>query len=195
MVRARWRARSGVLAAVCLGHVGLILLLTNTSSGYRQRGGGVGAMDQEPMLLVLIDELLREREPVDADMGVSNSARPALDVPASPASLSDFDIVEPITLPDEGSARDWTWSAEAKRSATGAVESQIARDALVAQSAREARGASEGHGVAAAGDQREHRLGDTEHYEGGETITWINSRCYYSTLCATWGRARGSCRS
>ena len=25
-----------------------------------------------------------------------------------------------------------------------------------------------------------HKAGDTEHFEGGEVITWVNERCYYS---------------
>ena len=28
---------------------------------------------------------------------------------------------------------------------------------------------------------REHKFGDTEQYEGGDTITWISKRCYYTT--------------
>jgi hypothetical protein len=27
-----------------------------------------------------------------------------------------------------------------------------------------------------------HKAGDTEHFEGGEVITWINERCYYTQL-------------
>jgi hypothetical protein len=25
-----------------------------------------------------------------------------------------------------------------------------------------------------------HKAGDTEHFDGGEVITWVNERCYYT---------------
>lgn len=28
---------------------------------------------------------------------------------------------------------------------------------------------------------RNHQLGDTEHAEGGELITWVNDKCYFTT--------------
>jgi hypothetical protein len=28
---------------------------------------------------------------------------------------------------------------------------------------------------------RDHQLGDTEHADGGEIITWVNDKCYYTT--------------
>lgn len=28
---------------------------------------------------------------------------------------------------------------------------------------------------------RDHQLGDTEHAEGGEIITWVNDKCYFTT--------------
>jgi hypothetical protein len=32
---------------------------------------------------------------------------------------------------------------------------------------------------------RAHQLGDTEHAEGGELITWVNDRCYFTTHAIT----------
>ncbi len=62
----------------------------------------------------------------------------------------------------------------------GAVEKQIARDALVARSRERLSGHPKGMDLPSQPERREHRNGDTEHYVG-ETITWIDERCYYST--------------
>lgn len=61
---AQIRSRTVILALTCLGHVGLILLLAYGIEAVRYR---VPAQESEPLLLTLLDTLVRP-EPVPAEV-------------------------------------------------------------------------------------------------------------------------------
>jgi hypothetical protein len=125
------------------------------------------------LLVVLLDSLVRPRaQPLPADVPV---LAPPTDISPLPlpqinSSISDSALSPPVS----NSAPEVDWVAERQREVARIVE----RDA--AQRARPKIG-QHPRGMELPHEEFEHKAGVVEHYEGGETIEWINDRCYYTT--------------
>lgn len=107
--------------------------------------------------------------------------RPAANrsVPRRPRVFRPRDALAPnnaIALPEESEERQRPidWAAEAAQVAQDAVARQMAKESL-----RSLARPQKGMGPPPPKPAR-HKLGDTERFEGGEVIYWINDHCYYS---------------
>ena len=165
---AQARSRTVILAVACLGHVGLILLLARGIDVVRRRPS---AREPEPLLVVLLESLVRP-EPQPRPVGP-----PVLSPPTaiSPLPLPEIDAPSDSALspPVSDSMPRIDWIDERRREVASIVAKQNAR-AAVPKIGQHPKGMDLPH------EQFEHKAGVVEHYEGGETIEWINDRCYYT---------------
>ena len=172
MTHGEFFARPGsrrliVLVVICIGHLGLIVIL-DSSNSKRKR---TLESEQEPLLVTFIDEL-REALPAPvSDLPITPSPRvkrrPRLEPPAVSLPEAPETSTAPSTIPFDDMRADL---------------GSIARDAVTRQLERES---LRQPGVAPRGmgpppKQGSHAAGDSEYREGGEVITWINERCYYT---------------
>ena len=169
MVTAQARSRTVILALACLGHVGLILLLSRGIDGVRRRAP---EREPEPLLIVLLESLVRP-EPQARPAGppvlapptaISPIPLPEIDVPSDSALSAPpvSDLVPPVD-----------WVGERQREVATIMQRQSA-EATRPKLGEQPKGMELPH------EQFEHKAGVIEHREGGETIEWINDRCYYS---------------
>lgn len=160
-------ARVVVIVVICLGHVGLVVVLW-LSDPYERHALTI---DQEPLLVSLLEA--RELEvstKVDTQALYKQVLRAVpmrvVPVPAQPSES------EPSTAPSLIPLIDF-----------GAEVEDAVRDSLARQAAKDAQrqfGAVPG-GMKRPPKRGRHEPGDTERFEGGEVVTWINDRCYYSS--------------
>jgi len=167
-VTAQTRSRTVILALACLGHVGLILLLARGIDVVRRR---TTEREPEPLLMVLLESLIRP-EPQPQPAGP-----PVLEPPSaiSPFPLPQIDAPSDSALspPVSDSVPRVDWVGERQREVLAMVERQSAGPTLP-KLGQHPKGMDLPH------EQFEHKAGVVEHREGGETIEWINDRCYYS---------------
>jgi hypothetical protein len=163
-----------ILALACLGHVGLILLLANGIERVRQR---TPAREAEPLLLMLLDSLVRpEPEPPQPAQVPAPVLTPPSDIVIGP--LPQIDSTGPAYAPPvSDSVPRVDWIDERRRT----VANMVAREA--SEAARPKIG-QPARGMDLPHEAFEHKAGVIEHREGGETIEWINDRCYYTTAQA-----------
>ena len=163
---ANARSRTVILAVACLGHVGLILLLAREIDVVRRRAP---AHEPEPLLVLLLESLVRP-EPQPRPAGP-----PVLSPPTevSPLPLPQIDAPSESSPPVSDSVPHVDWFGERQREVAAVVERQntAAARPRIGQHPR---------GMDLPHEEFEHKAGVTEHYAGGETIEWINDRCYYT---------------
>jgi hypothetical protein len=129
------------------------------------------------MRLMFFDEPRRTTPPItqashSANRKGSRHSKSEVRTDASPARLDEPADASPTT--PQVPAPTVNWMAEGQRVA----RDYIARMAHV-DLPRPADSDSTGLGLLRSRGPG-HRLGDTEHFDGGEVIDWINDRCYYS---------------
>jgi hypothetical protein len=156
--------------AICLGHLGLFALFDLSPAT-----SSTTVEDEPTMRLTFFDEPLQTSSPKahpDAShtkggrnpKSEARSASPTrLDVPAD-VSAAAPQVVAPGV----------DWMAEAQRAAQDYISHTTRGDSLHLPDGR-----STGVGFLRS-QARDHQLGDTDHFDGGEIIDWINDRCYYS---------------
>jgi hypothetical protein len=164
------RSRTLVLAAVCLGHVGLILLVTNTIEVVRRRAP---AREAESLLMVLLDSFVRpetQSRPTDVPVLAPPTEISPLPLPEINSSISGSALSPPVS----DSVPEVDWVGERQREVAVILERQAAAEARpkIGQPPK---------GMDLPHEQFEHEAGVVEHSAGGETIEWINDRCYYTT--------------
>jgi hypothetical protein len=162
-----------ILALACLGHVGLILLLVQDLGATRRR---VQTREPEPLLLVWLDSLVRPEPRPPAEMPAPVLTPPAniftMPLPEIDSPPSESAISPPV--PDSVPRVDWT--DERHREIATVVKRQSD------EAARPKIGRPPSRGTELPPPEPfEHKRGDIEHGAGGETIEWINNRCYYTT--------------
>jgi hypothetical protein len=159
--------RRCALLCVILGAHLLLLRLTSVSDNFR----GVRRSEDAPGILFFVDL----PKPDDTQPSMQSSST-RLDSTYDPSLESRAAHDDTITLPPEidetGALIDW-----------GAEASRVARDA-VRRMGEENKLRSLDHHPAGMGPppprRSDHELGDSEHFEGGVIIDWVDHRCYYS---------------
>ncbi len=175
-VAARASSRTIILATTCVGHVGLILLLSSgTMEPSRRR---TSTQEQEPLLIVLLDDLLKPEPPPRVDR--NELPQRLMQTKPFEAGNLEPEVSDPVALPSSSQPTlSIDWAAEAARAAGAAVD-RLAAEVTAQGSRRQFSGHPKAMDLPPP-ESREHKLGDVERFEGGETIEWINSRCYYTT--------------
>ncbi len=159
------RSRAAILVLACLGHVGLILLLADGISVVRQRAP---ARESEPLILTFLDSMVRpDTRPAEAPAPVLT---PPSEVFTGP--LPEIDSAGSPPVSDSVPRVDWI--DERRREVDNVVERQAA-DAALPKIGQHAKAMDLPH------EAFEHKAGVIEHDVGGETIEWINDRCYYTS--------------
>jgi hypothetical protein len=172
--RERLGSRSIFVLLICLVHLGIIAWFD------RSPATSSASVEDEPTLhLTFFDEPLRT-DPPNAHSVASHSAnnkgsrnsKAALRTEASPTRLdvpADMSAAAPQIL-----APEVDWIAEGQRTAQDYISRTTRADSLRALDRP-----STGPRLLRS-PSRVHQLGDTDHFDGGEIIDWINDRCYYS---------------
>lgn len=165
---AQARSRTVILGIACLGHVGLILLLSRGIDVVRRRAP---EREPEPLLMVLLESLIRP-EPQPRPAGPPVLAPPSA---ISPIPLPEINAPSDSALapPVSDSVPSVDWVGERQREVLAMVEQQSA-DATRPKPGQHPKGMDLPH------EQFEHKAGVIEHDAGGRTIEWINDRCYYT---------------
>jgi hypothetical protein len=104
------------------------------------------------------------RPPAQRKLRALSSLRPPMPIAQPPAPAPDTTItVPPID-----------WYAEGARSARNAFKDEMREKPAPSLDSKPQ--------VLVLPDKSNmpHKAGDTEHFEGGEVITWVNERCYYT---------------
>jgi hypothetical protein len=172
-VGARMRGQAGikirrcVLLFVILGVHLLLLSLVSVNDDRR-----LALRSGDPRGVLFFIDL---PEPADTKSSTHSSSR-------RPASSDDLSRARraarhnAITLPPEieGTGADIDWEAEASRVARDAARRMGEEKPLRSLDQRPA-----GMSLPPPKPSR-HKLGDSEHFEGGVIIDWISHRCYYS---------------
>ena len=157
-----------VLVVICIGHLGLIVIL-DSSSPKRKRPL---EPEQEPLLVTFIDELREALPAPSSNPPITplprEKRRPQIDLPT-------------VNLPEvpETSTAPSTIPFDDMRSDLGSVAREAVARQLERESLRQPGVAPKGMGPPPEPGSQ-HVAGDTEHREGGEVITWISDRCYYT---------------
>ena len=164
--------RRCALLCVILGAHLLLFCLISVSGNRRS----VRRSEEAPGILFFVDL----PEPNDTQPSMHSSSKR----PISGRAARD----NTITLPPEIEGTDALidWEAEASRVASDAARRISEEKQLRSLDHRPA-----GMGPLPPTPSR-HKLGDSEHFEGGVIIDWVNARCYYSnqdTPIAAFGPA------
>ncbi|MEJ1961073.1 MAG: hypothetical protein WDO56_05795 [Gammaproteobacteria bacterium] len=126
------RSRSVVLAAAVLGHVGLIILLSSGTDQSRRPTVGQ-EQEAEPLLLILLEDLMKpEPTPVARDEP-REMAPPSVDTAPLPQAILEPDLFDSAPPPPVSeSVPPIDWAAEAGRSARAAIDRKLADDERLA---------------------------------------------------------------
>lgn len=149
--------RIAVLIVIVLGHAGLLVILGSTLGPKRKQ---TVIPNQEPFLVTFIDD--RHPAPRNSRANISKQLRPLSPFQNRPEEIALSTAPSPVPPID--------WVEEAERAAREAVAHQMAKESSPSFGAF-----PKGMGPP---PPNSHKAGDTEHFEGGGTKTWINDRCY-----------------
>ena len=160
--------------AICLGHLGIIVLFVRSPAT-----SNITAEDEPIMSLTFFDEPRHNFVPkVRPEAG--HSAHDKESRNPKPEGRTDASLARPEAPADVSAAAPQElapgidWMAEAQHGAQDYISRTTRGD-----SHRAMDGPSSALKLLRSRAQI-HRLGDTEHYDGGEIIDWIDDRCYYS---------------
>lgn len=171
--RERLGSRSIFVFAICLGHLGIVALL--------DRAPATRSMDDdEPIMRLTFFDAPRQstapKAPPQASHGARRTGRrnsklqfPINAPPIGPDVPAEVSPATPQVL-----APGVDWMAEGQRIAQDYISRTSRRDSL-----RSLDGTGTGPRLLRS-LALVHRLGVTEHFDGGEVIDWVNDRCYYS---------------
>jgi hypothetical protein len=150
--------RCALLCVILGAH---LLLFRLISGSYNPRG--VRTSEEPPGILFLVE------------LPKPNDSQPSTH-PSSKRPISTYDASPAITLPPEIEETDdfIDWDAEASR-----VASDVVRRIDEEKKLRSLDQHPAGMGPSPP-KSSVHKLGDSQHFEGGEIITWTSSGCYYS---------------
>ena len=165
--QARAKFRKRALLCVILGAHLLLFWLISVSDNPRS----VRRSEEAPGILFWVD-LPKPRSTQPSTRSSSERPISTHDPPLNSSAARDNTITLPPEI--EGTDAPIDWDAEARR---------VARD-VARRKREEEKFRSLDHHPAGMGPllpkPSGHKLGDSEHFAGGEIIDWINSRCYYS---------------
>ena len=171
--KANLRSRSTIVVAIGVMHACVLVVLTSHQNPVSRRSS---TDEPAPMLLTFFDEPVKESAALETGPSAARTVGPVaerrVDAAAAgssqltPSPSADTSISTAPLPPD--------WGAEAERAAREELSREQQQDSL-----RSLAGHPKGMDLPPP-RHRPHQLGDTEHFEGGEIIDWINDRCYYS---------------
>ena len=165
-MREKLLKRFAAILVAGLLHASLIFFALTAGSRLHERVTAAG-----PTMTVYFFDARPQRPPATSPVTATRTRA----APSSPERRSEAITlppdVPPAEMPSSAAPRiDWAEQAQ-----------HAAENALVRREA-ESRLRSFGLPKFSVHDKlsREHVLGDVEQFEGGETIEWINNRCYYT---------------
>ncbi len=172
--RERLGSRSIFVFAICLGHLGIVVLFDRSPATSRT------TVEDEPIMRLTFFADPRQTAAPKAHPQVGHGVNPKgsrnlkseVRAHALPLTIDVPADVSPAT--PLASAPGVDWMAEGQR-----VAQDYFMRATRGGSPLPLDGASTGPRLLRS-RAPDHRLGDTEHFDGGEIIDWINDRCYYS---------------